>query len=149
FGVHRDMLVGRTTLDIDGFPYEQRQRGHAQDLAVLRSGETLHRQEQIVFIDGKMHDVLLWRIPFKLADDTPAGLISISVDVSAQKAAEEALADQLAYQRALLDTVPNPIYMKDNEARFIDCNRAYEAAFGTKKEALIGKTAHELPHIPD
>jgi PAS domain S-box-containing protein len=69
-------------------------------------------------------------------------------EVTRRRAAENALADQLLYQRALLDTVPNPIYIKDKEARFIGCNLAYEQAFHTKREMLVGKTAHELPHIP-
>jgi PAS domain S-box-containing protein len=69
-------------------------------------------------------------------------------EVTRRRAAENALADQLLYQRALLDTVPNPIYIKDKEARFIGCNLAYEQAFRTKREMLVGKTVHELPHIP-
>src|SRR5262249_33118989 len=40
------------------------------------------------------------------------------------------------------------IYIKDKEARFLGCNRAYEEAFHAKREALIGKTVHELPHVP-
>ena len=147
FGVAREDLVGKTTLDIGGFPDGQRKRGYTQDLEVLRTGVTLHRQEQIMFIDGEEHDILLWRIPFKLTDGTSAGLISISIDVSEQKEAERALADQLLYQRTLLDTVPNPLYIKDKDARFIGCNRAYEEAFGTSREELVGKTVHELPHI--
>ena len=147
FGISRQNLIGKTTLDIAGFPDEQRQRGYAQDLDVLRTGITLHHQEQIVFVDGKEHDILLWRIPFKLPDGTPAGLISITVDVSEQKEAERALADQLIYQRALIDTVPNPIYIKDYEARFIGCNRAYETAFGVTREEIIGKTVLEAAHV--
>ncbi len=69
-------------------------------------------------------------------------------EVTRRRAAEKALADQLIYHRALLNTVPNPIYIKDKEARFIGCNLAYEQAFRTKREVLIGKTVHELPHIP-
>ena len=148
FGLRREDVIGKTVIDFDGFPAEQRRRGYEQDMAVLRTGEMLHVEEQIEFIDGKMHDVLLWRIPFAQADGKPGGLISITVDVSKQKAAERAVADQLAYQHALLDTVPNPIFMRDKDARFIGCNRAYEEAFHANREALIGKTVRELPHIP-
>jgi signal transduction histidine kinase/CheY-like chemotaxis protein/ABC-type amino acid transport substrate-binding protein len=69
-------------------------------------------------------------------------------EVTRRRSAENALADQLVYQHALLDTVPNPIYIKDKQARFIGCNLAYEQAFRTKRELLVGKTVHELPHIP-
>jgi two-component system, sensor histidine kinase and response regulator len=68
-------------------------------------------------------------------------------EVRRRREVENTLADQLVYQRALVDTVPNPIYIKDKEARFIGCNLAYEQAFRTKREMLVGKTVHELPHI--
>jgi PAS domain S-box-containing protein len=144
FGVTRHQLLGKTTLDIAGFPDEQRERGYSQDLEALRTGQPLHCEEQLVFVDGEVRDVLLWRIPFDLSDGTPAGLLSITVDVSRQKAAERALADQLAYQHALINTIPSPIWIKDSEARFIGCNRAYEEAFGTTREAIVGKTALEV-----
>jgi PAS domain S-box-containing protein len=149
FGVERDRLIGKTTLDIEGFPDGQRDRGYAQDVEVLRTGEALHRQEQLAFVDGQAHDVLLWRIPFSLPDGTPAGLLSITVDVSAQKEAERALADQLTYQKALIDTIPSPIYIKDSEARYIGCNQAYEEAFGVTRAEIVGKTVLAVPHIGD
>ena len=144
FGVSRGDLIGKTTLDIGGFPDEQRRRGYQQDIEVLRTGEPLHRQEQLVFVDGEPHDILLWRIPFKLPDGTPAGLLTITVDVSPQKEAERAVADQLAYQRALMETIPNPIFIKDTEARYTGCNQAFEKAFGKSREELIGKTVIEV-----
>ena len=58
------------------------------------------------------------------------------------------MADQLAYQRALIDTIPSPIYIKDRNARFLGCNLAYERAFAVSRDALVGKTVHELPHVP-
>jgi PAS domain S-box-containing protein len=147
FAVRRDQIIGRNTIDIPGFPDAQRVRGFEQDLEVLRTGDGLHCEEQLVFADGEVHDILLWRIPFKLADGTPAGLISITIDVSEQKEAERALADQLSYQRALIDTIPSPIYIKDHDARFIGCNRAYEEAFATTREAIVGKTVAEVAHV--
>jgi PAS domain S-box-containing protein len=148
FGVRRDDIIGKTTIEAATFPEEQGALSYKEDMAVLRTGEPVHRQEEIILADGKTHDILLWRIPFCLPDGTAGGLLTIMVDDSEQRAAERAVADQLVYQRALLDTVPNPIYIKDKEARFLSCNRAYEQAFHTSREVLVGKTVHELPHIP-
>jgi PAS domain S-box-containing protein len=144
FGLRREQIIGKTTIDIAGFPNEQRVRGHEQDMEVLRTGDPLHREEQLLFADGTVHDILLWRIPFNLADGIPAGLVSITVDVSKQKGAERALADQLAYQRALMETIPNPICIKDHEARYVGCNHAFEETFGLRREAVIGKTIPEV-----
>ncbi|MBL8435808.1 MAG: PAS domain-containing protein [Zoogloea sp.] len=58
------------------------------------------------------------------------------------------LADQQAFTRDLLDALPNPVFYKDGEARYLGCNRAFADAFGTTPEAIIGKTVLELPFVP-
>ncbi|MDD3329377.1 MAG: ATP-binding protein [Zoogloea sp.] len=58
------------------------------------------------------------------------------------------LADQQAFTRDLLDALPNPVFYKDSEARYLGCNRAFADAFGTTPEAIIGKTVLELPFVP-
>jgi PAS domain S-box-containing protein len=67
--------------------------------------------------------------------------------IARRRAAEEALANQLAYQRGLIETIPSPIYIKDDEARFIGCNQAYEAAFGTSLAEILGMAAFEVAYV--
>jgi PAS domain S-box-containing protein len=70
-------------------------------------------------------------------------------DVSGRQAAEAQIARQLAFQLALLDTIPYPMFVKDPHARFLGCNRAYEEAFGVSREFLAGRTVLELPFLPE
>jgi PAS domain S-box-containing protein len=51
--------------------------------------------------------------------------------------------DQLMFQMVLIDTPPNPVLIKDGEARTVGCNRAYEDAFGVNRRDLQGKTTLE------
>ena len=59
-----------------------------------------------------------------------------------------ALADQLLFIQVLLDTLPNPVFYKGPDARYLGCNQAYEKAFGTTRAFLVGKTVLELPFLP-
>jgi len=59
------------------------------------------------------------------------------------------LADRLAFQKALFETIPYPMFVKDAEARFISCNKAYEREFGTTNDFLKGKTVLELDYLPE
>ncbi len=69
--------------------------------------------------------------------------------VARRREAEAALSDQLAFQEALFDTVPNALFFKDTEGRYVRCNRAYEEMFGVPRRDIIGKTLLEVfPHIP-
>ena len=58
------------------------------------------------------------------------------------------LADQLLFVQVLIDAVPNPVFYKGPDARFLGCNKAYEAAFGTNRGFLLGKTVLDLPYLP-
>ncbi len=64
-------------------------------------------------------------------------------------AAEQAAAEQLAFQQALVDTIPYPVFYKDAETRFLGLNRAYEASFGVNRENLIGKRVLDLDYLPE
>ncbi|QID19597.1 response regulator [Nitrogeniibacter mangrovi] len=64
----------------------------------------------------------------------------------AQKQA--ALADQLLFVQILIDAVPNPIFYKGPDGRFLGCNKAYETTFGTTRAYLQGKTVLELEYLP-
>ena len=55
----------------------------------------------------------------------------------------------LAYQSALLDSIPNPIFVKDLDAVFTACNRAYAEAFGIDRDEFIGKTVLELDYLSE
>jgi two-component system, NarL family, sensor histidine kinase EvgS len=61
--------------------------------------------------------------------------------------AERALAEQLNFQQVLLDTVPIPVFVKDREARYLSCNRAFEQAFNFDREKIRGKTVVEAGHF--
>jgi PAS domain S-box-containing protein len=68
--------------------------------------------------------------------------------LSATLAAEKSHAEQIAFQQVLVDTIPYPVFYKDAEARFLGFNRAYEEAFGVRREDLIGKRVLDLDYLP-
>jgi PAS domain S-box-containing protein len=64
----------------------------------------------------------------------------------AQRVAEQALAAQLKFQQALLETIPYPVFVKDEEGRYLAINRAYEDMFGCARGDLLGRTMIETHH---
>jgi PAS domain S-box-containing protein len=55
-----------------------------------------------------------------------------------------ALVNQLRFQQHLIDSIPVPIYYKDNDLHYLGCNKAFEESLGYNKEEIIGKTVHEI-----
>ncbi|OQK17383.1 hypothetical protein AU255_05750 [Methyloprofundus sedimenti] len=50
----------------------------------------------------------------------------------------------LAYQTALLDAIPNPIFVFNEQQKFSSCNRAYEHFFNIQREDYLGLPATAL-----
>jgi PAS domain S-box-containing protein len=55
----------------------------------------------------------------------------------------------LAFQLALLESIPYPMFIKDAQARFIGCNKAYQREFKTTAEFLKHKTVLDLDYLPE
>jgi PAS domain S-box-containing protein len=70
-------------------------------------------------------------------------------DITERKRAEAALRDQFAFQKALVDTIPYPVFFKGADGRFLGVNRAYEKAFAVRREDVIGKLTLDLEYLPE
>ncbi len=60
----------------------------------------------------------------------------------------QALAHHVVLVEALLDTIPNAIFYKGADSRFLGCNVAYETIFGVQRAEFIGKTVLDLDYLP-
>lgn len=55
---------------------------------------------------------------------------------------------KLSFLRAALNRLPNPIFLKDADARFLFFNDQYAKAFGMRRADYIGKTVLDLDYLP-
>jgi sigma-B regulation protein RsbU (phosphoserine phosphatase) len=76
------------------------------------------------------------------------GTVVILRDITERKQSEKAIADQLAFNLALIDAIPNPMFVKNPDTKFVAFNKAYEEAFGIERDRYIDKTVMELEHVP-
>ena len=65
-------------------------------------------------------------------------------EIQNRKKAELALKQNLEFLNALIDTIPSPIYFKDIDGKYIDCNQAFAKMAGQNKSFIIGKTIFEI-----
>lgn len=62
--------------------------------------------------------------------------------------AEKNLGDQLSFQHALMDAMPDPMFVRDLEGRLIMCNKSYEEGLGTRFDQIQGRQLIELDVLP-
>jgi sigma-B regulation protein RsbU (phosphoserine phosphatase) len=70
-------------------------------------------------------------------------------DITERKRMEAEIANQLSFIRSLVDTMPNPLFVKGVDTRFITFNTAYEQAFGINGDDYIGKTVLDMIYLPE
>lgn len=52
--------------------------------------------------------------------------------------------DEYIFEEVLLDTLPNPVYYKDTQGKFIRCNKAFSKLVDCNKEYIMGKVAYDF-----
>jgi len=99
--------------------------------------------------DGSLVDVDVSGVPVTIEGQRL--LFYSARDVSERKQAEkqladerQRLADQLRFTARLLDTIPNPVFFKDENGRYLGCNTAFEKYLGIERRDLIGRSIHDI-----
>jgi two-component system sensor histidine kinase/response regulator len=120
-----------------------------------QSRQSFYERWVNVRVQSRVDWAAVWRIGIMV---TGGALIILAVivwwnrrlagEIAERKEAQRAIQDQLRFQAALIDTIPNPIFIKDPGGRFLGCNYAFEKAFGTTREYLTGKSLLDLKFLP-
>ncbi|HEU5078045.1 MAG TPA: PAS domain S-box protein [Opitutaceae bacterium] len=77
--------------------------------------------------------------------DFPESLVLVAHDISETKKAIANLKRDQRFLRALLENVPDMIYFKDTQSRYLRFSHAFAMKFGaTNPETLIGMTDHDF-----
>ncbi len=114
---------------------------------VAAAGEEARRTGKGKALEYRMrHKDGTWRVLESTASVIRSGkgepdlLVIVNRDVTGRKQAEDALRAQHDLLRTMIDNMPDYIYVKDDESRFVVANRALADLVGAKNpEDLLGK----------
>jgi PAS domain S-box-containing protein len=134
-------VIGKT--DFDLFPYEFAQKRFAEEQQLMESGVPIINQEE-VYVNNNTGEKL-WnlstKVPVKDKSGEVIGLIGINRDITERKLFEEKLIADKNLLNTIIENIPDPIYYKDRESRFVIGNTAIAQALGLKSpNEIIGKT---------
>jgi PAS domain S-box-containing protein len=65
-------------------------------------------------------------------------------EITERKKAQAAQKKQKEYLNTLLETIPNPVFYKDNRGKYTGCNKAFEEFVGKPRSEIIGRTVYEF-----
>ena len=121
-------LVGKT--DFDLFPADLAKKYMSDDRDVMQSGKLRHDVERHQAPGGKQIHVEVWKAPVHGARGEVVGIQVMFWDVSDQRNAEHQIEFEKFLLATLLDTVPDSVYFKDADSRFIRLSRSCARKFG-------------------
>ncbi len=82
-----------------------------------------------------------------LEDPAVRGIVLTYQDVTDRKRVEEDLKEKSRFHQELIDSIPNPVFWKGCDGRYLGCNQAFAALLERPAEEIIGKTVSDL--VPD
>lgn len=117
---------------------EDLRRMHAADSAGRNSPHMLdlemyRKDGSTVWVEAAMRAIFD-------AEDRCRGFVGVSRDIGERRRAEEALRLSRQFTALILEAIPDPVFVKDDEHRFVQVNEALSAMLGQPASAIIGKT---------
>lgn len=115
----------------------------SEGYAIIAQGKTYTEAYEFKHRSG---NTFMCRISGKAIhpNDLNQGTVWIFEDVTERRKLLNALKSHSQFLETLVDAIPIPVFYKDEQARFLEVNKAYEEAFGIKRKHVIGKTVAEL-----
>jgi two-component system, sensor histidine kinase and response regulator len=134
-----DEVLGRT--DFDLFPEELAREMYEDDQRVFEQGETVFKVDERTLPDGRTRWIERTKSPLKNELGDIVGVQVLLRDVSDRHRAEQALRLERHLLHTLMDNIPDAIYFKDRDSRFLRISRQMAEKCGLgSQEGAIGKT---------
>jgi two-component system sensor histidine kinase/response regulator len=136
--------VGKT--DFDFFPPEHANKALANERDIMSTGQAkVDVEERLVWPDGSVTWMSSTKVPLRDGDGLVVGTLGVSRDITAHHRIQEALALERDRLRTLIDNLPDLIFIKDHECRFLTVNRLLVQMYGCDSEAdLVGKSDYDF-----
>jgi two-component system sensor histidine kinase/response regulator len=141
-GYSKEELIGKRVPEWDPFylcDNDQNVREIADKVAAggSVSFSSRHRRK-----DGTLRDVEITM--YRTAHAGQEINITSIKDITEQKQAQQELKRQHATLRSLIDSIPDLVFYKDRDGRYLGCNEAYARALGRPIEDIKGRTCDDL-----
>lgn len=141
---HPRMAFGKT--DFDYFTEEHARPAYQDEQQLMETGAPLiGKVEKETLPDGTVTWALTSKLPLRDKQGRIIGLFGISRDITELKNAEAALEAERNLLRSLIDNLPDYIYVKDPQGRYLTNNVAHRQFLGIDLQSdVAGRTVYDF-----
>ncbi len=111
-------------------------------MSLEASAKPRHFESRFRCSDGSLIDVEI--TVFLAQDEERAVHVATFKDITQQKRAANEISRQRSTMRALVSSIPDLIFYKDHEGRYLGCNDAYARMVGRSTDEIRGLTCEDL-----
>lgn len=106
---------------------------HVENPIILNEPNSIYKEHTKFFIITVLTILLLAII-----------VIILKANIQRREKLELELSNRIEFDKVLLDTIPNPLYYKNIEGKFLGCNTAFASLVNSSRDEIIGKTAFDF-----
>jgi diguanylate cyclase (GGDEF)-like protein/PAS domain S-box-containing protein len=120
-----------------------------KDSEAVAAGRICINEEWVPFADegGRMVLLETRKVPMYERDGRLMGVLGIGRDITESKQAEERMQQAHEFSQSVINTIPDPVFVKDREHRWVLFNDAFCKMLGRSREELLGKS--DFDFIPE
>ncbi len=139
-------LMGKTDREFGQLTPEQAESFIRNDREVMASGQPqLGTIEQTTRADGSARWLETSKVPLHDAEGNVIGVLGTWQDITERKQTEEAAQTSKRMLQLVLDNIPQGVFWKDCESRYLGCNARVAQAFGIgTPDAIAGMTDRDF-----
>ena len=127
-----------------------RREGADHHQSILQNGRHIEVEEEYLGPDGQVRHLHVVKLPVFGPDGRITGSQGVMIDITERKRAEAEAAYERDLLSALMDSLPDVIYFKDLESRFVrvsasKAEKEFKVALSLHRDAHPGEGAENLP----
>ncbi len=113
-----------------------------REVRTIYSQHRLIDRETVLLADGRIFD----RYTAPLIDNEQCylGRVWFFRDITEQQLATRQLLQERAKLQGLIQAIPDPLWLKDPQGKFLLCNSIFEQLYGAREAEIIGKTDYDF-----
>ena len=143
FNMKEEEIIGKT--DYDFFDAEMAEFYQNKDRAALEAGGICINEEWWTFGDnGEKALMETSKVQVRSPDGKLIGVLGVARDITARKRMESELLESRNFLNRIIDSIPDPIFVKDAAHRWVLSNEAFCKLVGQPREKLLGKSDYDF-----
>ena len=141
-GLSKEIMVGKTVYE--AYPKDLADIYCREDNSLFQNLGVQIYETAIIHADGNRRNVMLNKAPLFDTRGRLAGLVGVILDITERKKAEEKQKESEDYLNKIINSIGDPIFIKDRDHRFVLVNDVLCNLMGHPCEEIIGRTDYDF-----